>query len=376
MTKIFEILIRIFNFPPPGGLVAVIARCYHYKQKTPFRLFERMLTMHIPDNYLSPSTCAVLAVAMVPVWAVSIKKVKKEISKAKLPQLGIAAALSFLMMMFNVPLPGGTTGHAVGGTLIAILLGPYSACISVSVALILQALLFGDGGVLAIGANCFNMAFVLPFVGYFMYKFIKDHVKSTTGEYIGIVVGAYFGLVVASLIAAIEFGLQPLLFQNAAGQPLYCPYPLSVSIPAMVIPHLAVAAPVEVLFTLLIYTFVKKVSPGMIFTEDTKKSKPIWGLLVGLICLTPLGLLATGTAWGEWGGDEIASVVSGGSALGYTPEGMANGFNLSVLIPDYSVSGVPEVLGYLISALLGVAILVIIFKIISSLIKDKPAQVH
>ena len=332
--------------------------------------------MHIPDNYLSPATCAVMVAAMVPVWAVSIKKVKKEISKAKLPQLGIAAALSFLMMMFNVPLPGGTTGHAVGGTLIAILLGPYSACISVSVALLVQALLFGDGGVLSFGANCFNMAFVLPFVGYFVYKFIKDRVKSTTGEYVGIAVGSYFGIVVASLCAAIEFGLQPLLFHNAAGQALYCPYPLAVSIPAMVIPHMAVAGPVEVLFALLIYTFVKKVSPGMIFTEDTKKSKPIWGLILGLICLTPLGLLATGTAWGEWGGDEIASVVSGGSTLGFTPAGMENGFNLSVLLPDYSVSGVPEVLGYLISAVLGVAILVIIFKIISSLIKDKPAQVR
>ena len=327
--------------------------------------------MHIPDNYLSPSTCAVLAVAMVPVWAVSIKKVKKEISKAKMPQLGIAAALSFLMMMFNVPLPGGTTGHAVGGTLIALLLGPYSACISVSVALLVQALLFGDGGILSFGANCFNMAFVLPFVGYYVYKFIKNRTKSTAGEYTGIVVGSYFGIVVASLCAAIEFGLQPLLFQNAAGQPLYCPYPLAVSIPAMVIPHLAVAGPVEVLFTVLIYTFVKKVSPEMIFTEDKKKSKSIWGLILGLVCLSPLGLLATGTAWGEWGGDEIASVVSGGSSLGYVPEGMTNGINFETLIPDYSVSGVPEVLSYIISAALGVAILTIIFKIISSLIKDK-----
>lgn len=327
--------------------------------------------MHIPDNYLSPSTCAVMAAAMVPVWAVSVKKVKNEISKAKMPQLGIAAALSFLLMMFNVPLIGGTTGHAVGGTLIAILLGPYSACISVSVALLVQALLFGDGGILAFGANCFNMAFILPFLGYFVYKFIKDHTKSSAGEYTGIVVGSYFGINVAALFAAIEFGIQPLLFTNSAGQALYCPYPLSVSIPAMMIPHLAIAGIVEVLFTVLIYTFIKKVSPGMIFTEDKKKSRPIWGLLAGLICLSPLGLLATGTAWGEWGGDEIASVVSGGKALGYTPEGMANGLNLSVVIPDYSVSGVPEVLGYIISAILGVAILVILFKIISSLIKDK-----
>ena len=81
-----------------------------------------------------------------------------------MPLLGIFAAFSFVAMMFNIPIAGGSTGHAVGGTLIAILLGPEAACLSVSVTLILQALLFGDGGILAIGANCFNMAFVLPFV--------------------------------------------------------------------------------------------------------------------------------------------------------------------------------------------------------------------
>src|SRR5665647_3335138 len=90
--------------------------------------------MHIPDNYLSPSTCAVMAAAMIPVWTVAVKKVKAEITNAKMPLLGIGAAFSFLLMMFNVPLPGGTTGHAVGGTLIAILIGPFSACISVTVA--------------------------------------------------------------------------------------------------------------------------------------------------------------------------------------------------------------------------------------------------
>ena len=114
--------------------------------------------MQIPDNYLSPSTCAVMGAVMIPIWARSIKKVKKEVTKKKMPLMGIGASLSFLTMMFNVPLPGGTTGHAVGGTLLAILLGPESACISITIALLIQALLFGDGGVLAFGANCFNMA--------------------------------------------------------------------------------------------------------------------------------------------------------------------------------------------------------------------------
>ena len=312
-----------------------------------------------------------MGAVMIPVWAVAVKKVKDELLKAKMPLLGVGAAFSFLIMMFNVPLPGGTTGHAVGGTLLAILLGPYAACISITVALLIQALLFGDGGILAFGANCFNMAFVLPFVGYFIYKFIKDRVASEKGEYAGIVLGSYFGINVAALCAAIEFGVQPLLFKNAAGIPLYSPYPLWVSIPAMTIPHLLVAGVIEVIFTVAIVTFVKKVSPGTIYEGAKKKTKAIYGLLVALIVLSPLGLLATGTAWGEWGTDEIKDVASGGRALGYVPEGMKHGFNFKAMMPDYAVNGLPEMAGYILSAVAGVAVLIIVFKIISSFKKNK-----
>lgn len=325
--------------------------------------------MHIPDNYLSPSTCAVMGAAMVPAWTIAVKKVKEEVSKVKIPLLGIGAAFSFLMMMFNVPLPGGTTGHAVGGTLIAILLGPFSACISVTVALLIQALMFGDGGILAFGANCFNMAFVLPFIGYFIYKFIKDRVKSEKGEYIGIILGSYFGINIAALCAAIEFGIQPLLFKNPAGQPLYSPYALGVSIPAMTIPHLLVAGIVEALFTVVIFAFIKKVSPGTIYEGAKQKTKAIYGLIVALICLTPLGLLATGTAWGEWGTDEIKDVLTGGKSLGFVPEGMKNGFNFESIMPDYTIGGLPEIVGYILSAIAGVAIMIILFKIIGSIKK-------
>jgi cobalt/nickel transport system permease protein len=330
--------------------------------------------MHIPDNYLSPETCAVLGAAMVPVWAIAIKKVTKEIPKEKLPLLGVGAAFSFLMMMFNVPLPGGTTGHAVGGTLLAIMLGPYAACISVTIALLVQALMFGDGGILAFGANCFNMAFIIPFVGYFIYKFIKDRAKSKGGEYAGAIVGSYIAINLTALAAAIEFGLQPLLFHNAAGVPLYSPYPLAVSIPAMLVPHLLVAGVVEAAFTVGIYAFIRKVSPGTIHEGGKKRTRTIYAFIAGLICLTPLGLLATGTAWGEWGTDEISAVTTGGSTLGYVPAGMKNGFNFQAIMPDYTVGSLPEIAGYIISAIAGVAILIILFKLFSLLKKDKPMK--
>jgi cobalt/nickel transport system permease protein len=321
--------------------------------------------MHIPDNYLSPSTCAVMGAAMVPVWSACAKKVKKELTAAKVPLLGIGAAFSFLLMMFNVPLPGGTTGHAVGGTLLAILIGPWSACISVTVALVLQALLFGDGGILAIGANCFNMAFVLPFTGYFIYRFISERFRSPAGKTAAVVLGSYFGIVTASLIAAIEFGVQPFLFTDAAGQALYCPYPLAVSIPAMVIPHLAVAGVIEAFFTVSILAFISKVSPGSIYEGSKEKIGAVYALVIGLICLSPIGLLATGTAWGEWGMAEISKVVSQGKELGFVPSGMENGFSFSPLFPDYAMSGLPEWLGYVFSALAGAALLVILFKVAS-----------
>jgi cobalt/nickel transport system permease protein len=330
--------------------------------------------MHIPDNYLSPATCAVMAIAVVPVWVVSVKKVAKDFPKEKIPLLGIGAAFSFLIMMLNIPLPGGTTGHAVGGTLLAVLLGPYAACISISVALLIQALVFGDGGILSFGANCFNIAFVIPFLGYSLYKLIKDRVGSKKGEYVGLAIASYLALNAAALFTAIEFGLQPLLARDAAGLPLYCPYPLAVSIPAMMIPHLLVAGLVEAAFTVAIIAFVARASPGTVYSGSSLKTKPLYALVVALIVASPLGLLAAGTAWGEWGIDEIKNVMNGGSSLGFIPAGMEKGFGFSSPLPDYEVSGLPGAIGYIVSAILGAASLVIVFKLFGLLKKGSSAK--
>src|SRR3954471_17477876 len=122
--------------------------------------------MHIPDGYLSPATCATFYGAAVPVWVVAGRRVKKVVRNRYVPLVAIGAAYSFLVMMFNIPIPDGTTAHAVGGVLVAVLLGPWAAVIAVSVALLIQALFFGDGGGVAYGAIAFNMAFVMPFVAY------------------------------------------------------------------------------------------------------------------------------------------------------------------------------------------------------------------
>lgn len=354
--------------------------------------------MHIPDNYLSASTCLVLTLATVPVWRHSIRKATREFPKERFSALGVAAAFSFLAMMFNVPLPGGSTGHAVGGTLLAILLGPEAACLSLTIALAIQAFLFGDGGVIALGANCFNMAFLLPFGGYCVYAALRRVVRPKPAGPVDMClvgIASYVGINLAALAAGIEFGLQPLLFHTPEGQALYCPYPLSVSVPAMALGHLTVFGLAEVVFSVFVYAFVCRSAPGFatnpaffsasIADEATEsaprpasKFAPVYLLLAILALASPLGLLADGTAWGEWGVDEIAELTEDGAELGYTPDGMANGFQWSALVPDYAVAGLPDWIGYVLSAVAGVALSVVLFKLATLLVRretPEPEQV-
>lgn len=317
--------------------------------------------MHIPDNYLSPSTCAAFGAVMLPVWKRASIKIKKEITRQKMPLLGVAAAFSFLTMMFNIPLPGGTTGHAIGAGLIAILLGPYSAVFAVTIALVIQALFFGDGGVLSIGVNCFNMAFIMPYTAYYLFKAVKKIFPSKIGEYFGVFLGGYISVNIAALFAAIEFGLQPLIFKDALGLPLYSPYGLTVSIPAMMIPHLLVVGVLEGVITLGAYSYIRKSSPEIIYKGKSKKMKPLYIMIGILILFTPLGLLASGTAWGEWSAEEFKEFI------GFVPKGMQDGFQFNALMPDYNFGNLKEYIGYIISAILGVTIILIIFKILSKI---------
>ena len=214
--------------------------------------------MHIPDGYLGPTTCGVFYAVMLPIWTLASRIVKKTLKVKQVPMLAIGAAFSFVIMMFNVPIPGGSTGHAVGGVLVAVLLGPWAACIAITVALLIQALLFGDGGIMTMGANCFNMAFILPFVGYYTYRLISlGSPVGSNRRVIAAGMAAYLGINAAALCAGIEFGLQPLFHHTASGQALYCPYGLKAAIPAMVGEHLLIFGWIEALVTALVVKFLQ-----------------------------------------------------------------------------------------------------------------------
>lgn len=224
--------------------------------------------MHIPDGYLSPSTCAVFTAAMLPFWYRASVKLRDTVETIQAPFIAMGAIFVFLVMMFNIPIPDGTTAHATGAALTAIVFGPWVAVIVVSVALFIQALVFGDGGILAFGANSFNMAVVLPFVSYFVYMALsRKAARHSTRRIFAASVAGYIGINVAAFVASLEFGVQPLLFHAPDGTPLYCPYGLAVAVPAMMFAHLLVAGFVEGAVTGLALKYILRDSPHFVLTK-------------------------------------------------------------------------------------------------------------
>ncbi len=221
--------------------------------------------MHIPDGYLGPQTYVPLYGVSVGFWAMAQRKLKKELSLKHVPYLAMAAAFSFLIQMFNIPIPGGTTGHAVGAGIIAILLGPWTAVLAVSVVLIIQAVVFGDGGVTALGANCFNMAVVMPFVSYGVFRLARGKSEGRVRLAAAAFLSGYLGLLAAALLTAVEFGIQPLIATGADGKPLYAPYPLAIAIPAMMVEHLLLFGIVEGIVTMLLLKYFLKHEHDLVY---------------------------------------------------------------------------------------------------------------
>ncbi|HLK55077.1 MAG TPA: cobalt transporter CbiM, partial [Chthonomonadaceae bacterium] len=332
--------------------------------------------MHIPDSVLSPSTCAVCGAAMLPVWTLAARRLRARLTTKQVPLLALGAAFSFTVMLFNIPALGGTTAHPVAGALLAIALDPWAAVIGVSVALAIQALFFGDGGLLAFGANCFTMAFVLPFVGASVYRVLLSLVGRWGGDrarqklaYLCAGVGAYIGLNAAAAVVALLLGLQPALFHEPNGHALFFPFGLHITLPAMLGTHLIIAGPAEAIVTALVVLYLQALRVPLYGLEQAeegvaprgRRREALWIGLLALAALSPLGLLAKGDAWGEWDAKGIAEQTEKvfGLGHGYVPQKIAEaeekGYKGLHGLQDY---GQPEAgksnSGYLLAALLGV----------------------
>jgi len=349
--------------------------------------------MHIPDGYLSPSTCAVMYAGAAAGWYSALRRLKRVLLSRVIPLISVFAAFSFVVMMFNLPLPGGTTGHALGVTIAAIVLGPSGAILALSIALAIQALFFGDGGISTLGANCFNMAMVGSLVAYGSYRLIAAGAAlDSKRRVLAAGIAGYLAVNAAALVASIEFGIQPMLFHDASGTPLYAPYPLSVAIPAMMIGHLTFAGMAEAVISAGIVAYLQVADPVLLRgTSGLTQTDPVplrgssglaqapatvapprpaanslrrlWLAIALLMLLTPLGIIAAGTAWGEWSPAQLAQTAPNGSTANASTPIVPSGLDrLSKLwtapFPAYAPGFVrSRSFGYLLSAMFGVGLL-------------------
>jgi cobalt/nickel transport system permease protein len=216
--------------------------------------------MHIPDGFLTLNVIIPAFIITIIFWIISIKKVK--LTDQQVPMMGLLTALFFAAMMMNYPIIGGTTAHLLGGAAIGLILGPFAGCLSVSIILVLQAFLFGDGGLTALGANVLNMGIIGVFVPCIIFIIINKilKMKTTTSLYATIFLAAFIGDLLAAISAGTELGLSQQVFQ----------YGLSIAVPAMAINHSIIGVAEGIVTVIIIGTLLK-------LRPDVLETSPILG---------------------------------------------------------------------------------------------------
>lgn len=209
--------------------------------------------MHIPDGFLDLWICGLFYILTFTVLGFSAHKARNKLDEEKIPLIGIVAAAIFAAQMLNWPIPGGTSAHFVGGAFAAILLGPYIGVLSMASVVTVQALMFGDGGIIAMGANIWNMAIVDVFVGYFIFKLFRKN-KTLSAFLAG-----WIGVIAAALFVGVQTGLSSVFrFQ------------LETTVTVMVVGH-GVLGVIEGAITASAYHYIVNLRPDLFSVQKKQE---------------------------------------------------------------------------------------------------------
>ena len=209
--------------------------------------------MHIPDGFIPFWQCAIYYIILIVALYFASKWARQNLDEKRIPLLAVLAAGIFAIMSMNMPIPFGTSGHMVGGALVAIIFcAPEAAILVFTVVLIIQALVFGDGGITVLGANVLNMAIIGGCTGLFTFKALKDKI----GIYASAGIGAWLATVLAALACAIEMAI--------AGT-----FPLTAGIASMVTYHMFIGI-IEAVLTVIVLMALDKFRPDLLIWNKNK----------------------------------------------------------------------------------------------------------
>jgi cobalt/nickel transport system permease protein len=316
---------------------------------------EPIRNMHIPDGFLDGKTAALTAALSVAGVGMALRRVKHELPARQVPQLGLAAAFLFTAQMINFPVAGGTSGHLIGGTLVAALLGPSAAVVVITTVLIVQCFLFQDGGVTALGANIFNMAIICPVIGYAIYRLLGYFLKGMRGQVTALAFAAWCSAVIASIACAGQLAMSHTV-------------PWNIAFPAMVGVHMLIGIG-EGLISAMVFLAVKRTRPD--WARETANSPGRTGEIIMYGLLITLGIAVFvapfACSWPD-GLDSVAAKV--GFARHATSQ-------LPAPAPGYQIPGIHWAVAA--TALAGVAGSLIVFALavlLGRMLVPKPTRVE
>lgn len=208
--------------------------------------------MHVPDGFLSPQTYLPAYAIAAGGWAWATRVLQRRLDETLLPRLAVLTALGFVLMSVMLPLPGGTSVHASGIGILAVVFGPWITFAAVSLVLLLQALVFGAGGITVLPVNALAMGLAGSAAACLAYRLLHP-----IDERAGLFAAGWLATVVPALLIALVLGIQPAIAHTADGQPLFFPFGLSVTLPALVVPHVVLGVG-EGLLTILVVRFLRR----------------------------------------------------------------------------------------------------------------------
>ena len=326
--------------------------------------------MHIPDGYLSPEVYIPAYISIIPLFKIALNKAKQKLNEEMLPMLSSLTALSFIIMMFNIPIPGGTSGHVIGAAVISIMFGPWIGFLSTSLVLLIQAIIFGDGGITSYPINVLAMGFTASFVSYYIYYLLRNKLNKSTVLFFS----GWSSIVAASVVVAFFLGIQPLIASDSLGHPLFFPFGLSITLPALVGSHMLFFGIAEGIYTVIAIKTIEHnfdISDLSLinFKPYSINKKQVFNFRIIILCIlliVPLGLLTSAPAWGEWSYEHFKALI------GFVPKGMQK-FSMFYNAPfsEYSINNINPSLGYYLTAAFGLIALTFIFYLILKLTKLK-----
>ena len=279
--------------------------------------------MHIPDGFLDAKTAVATSVLATAGLGLALAGVRRTVPPRRIPLIGLAAAFVFAAQMLNFPVAGGTSGHLIGAVLAAVLLGPSAAVLVMSAVLILQCLMFADGGVTALGANLFNMALVAPAVGYGVYRLLRRVVgEGLRGRLFATAFAAWCSTVAAAISCAGQLALAGTV-------------PLRVALPAMGGIHVLIGLG-EAIITTLVVAAVARARPELLLEATGPRIQPRYGELAARGVLVALGLALFVAPFASSWPDGLEQVAA---TLGFEHRAAATPV-LAAPLPDFQFPGV------------------------------------